>query len=123
MTDNEIIKALKECTKHCKCEACHFMDECYDLDVLHRKALDLINRQKAEIENLRDLNKRIQINANRIRGIYAETAKRIKAEAVKDLLIRLTMHFATYRAKDEIKIKDMFQIIQKFAEETVGDGE
>lgn len=54
MTDNEIIKALEECTKHTECEACHFMDECYDLDVLHRNALDLINRQKTEIEDLLD---------------------------------------------------------------------
>jgi hypothetical protein len=45
MTDNEIIKALKEC------EECHYYNDC---EKSTRLALDLINRQKAEIEWLRE---------------------------------------------------------------------
>ena len=54
MTDNEIIKAL-ECCRDLKCSECpkktnFFIDDC---DVqLCDEAVDLINRQKAEIEML-----------------------------------------------------------------------
>ncbi len=44
MTDNKIIKALKEC------EECHYYNDC---EKSTRLALDLINRQKAEIERLK----------------------------------------------------------------------
>ena len=53
MTDNEIIKALKCCSVHpMKCKECPYQgNEC--CTNAHRKdALDLINRQKAEIERL-----------------------------------------------------------------------
>ena len=44
MIDNEIIKALEEC------EGCHNFNEC---EKSTRLALSLINRQKAEIEELK----------------------------------------------------------------------
>ena len=60
MTDNEIIKALKLCTsEHMGCEdGCPYrLGECLD-DGYRSKpmkdALDLINRQKAEIEVLKE---------------------------------------------------------------------
>lgn len=57
-----------------------------DIEALNvaKHALALINRQQAEIERLKDLLKRNKRNANRIRMITAETAKRIKSEAVKE---------------------------------------
>ena len=56
MTDNEIIKALECCTKTefisdcAKCEM--FAFDCKD--ILIENAIDLINRQKAEVERLED---------------------------------------------------------------------
>ncbi len=53
MTDNEIIKALKVCHITCGCSECPYEkapDDC--VETLKRDALDLINRQKAEIERL-----------------------------------------------------------------------
>lgn len=64
MTDNEIIKALECCSEaifkeDCIKLKCPFFDnEIYncmnvdDEDAMHRYSLDLINRQKAEIERL-----------------------------------------------------------------------
>ena len=46
MTDNEIINYLKEC------EGCQYFNDC---EKSTRLALDLINRQKAEIERLQVL--------------------------------------------------------------------
>lgn len=57
MTDEQIVKALECCTnEHLGCEdGCPYADVgCYDEDGFHtipmKDALDLINRQKAEIE-------------------------------------------------------------------------
>ncbi|MGN0598670.1 MAG: hypothetical protein ACI4JK_02145 [Oscillospiraceae bacterium] len=55
MTDNEIIKALEHCSNQkyiSDCEKCqYFAFDCRD--TLIEQALDLINRQKAEIEKSR----------------------------------------------------------------------
>lgn len=122
MTDNEIIKALKCCKKD-DCENCpNDFGNCYAN--LAGYALDIIKRQKAEIKNL---TAEVEMLKGWERLLKAEShapiIKKAKAEAVKDLLIRLTMHFASYRAKDTITIKDMFQMIQKIAEEAVGDAD
>ena len=56
MSDNEIIKAL-ECCIDCDCKNCPCQTEnghCMEID--ETLILDLINRQKAEIENLREEN-------------------------------------------------------------------
>ena len=61
MTDNEIIKALEICSDetiedgHCK--SCPCKDACYGEEGIHaleKAALDLIQRQQAEIDELTD---------------------------------------------------------------------
>lgn len=143
MTDNEILKALECCLRDDEtysadgCENCPLNSDNNCTYALRKHSLNLINRQKAEIEELvhklecllchatgGKLSKHsypLEIMYSFVNDEIQDYCEEAKAEAVKDLLIRLTMHFATYRAEDEIKIKDMFQIIQKFAEETVGD--
>ena len=56
MTDNEIIKALECCTDTLSCPTdCPLFEDDRDcLLVLNKPTLDLINRQKAEIESLRN---------------------------------------------------------------------
>ena len=58
MTDNEIIKALECCTtKGAKCSDCPAFKKVDRSDYIKyfRGAIDLINSQKAEIENLKDI--------------------------------------------------------------------
>ncbi len=63
----------------------HFATECNAEYVCkHFTDKDLINCQKTEIENLKDLVKRIRRNALMIRNINCETAKKIKSETVKE---------------------------------------
>lgn len=54
MTDNDIIKALERCSTidtGIACQDCPLTDECNkNSDILVKSALDLINRQRAEIE-------------------------------------------------------------------------
>ena len=84
MTDKEIINRLTELAEFCR--------KCGNLtkenDVLNN-ALELINRQQAEIERLNDLLKRHQRHTNSIRMIHTETAKKIKTEAIKEFADRL----------------------------------
>lgn len=70
MTDNEIIKALKkhstDLCSNCKVEKTSLCNDC--ISEVERNALDLINRQKSEIEALQMDNKQLEsdiIIANR----------------------------------------------------------
>lgn len=81
-TDEEIIKAVECCS-----EPCYVCDECplYCVGVncssfeLHRYALDLINRQKSEIDRLKECENLLK----------AEKHSLIKTEAVKEFANRL----------------------------------
>ncbi len=74
MTDNKIIKAL-ECCLVGKCGKCQMLKksiaapECECKDILLSKLSDLINRQKAEIDQFADIGK-----------MYSE----VRAEAIRD---------------------------------------
>ena len=83
MTDNEIIKALEHIEAFTCCKDCAFYKKCTGKCVI-TETLNLINRQKAEIEGLSDLLKRHQRHTKSIRILTAETAKKIKAEAYKE---------------------------------------
>lgn len=52
MTDNDTIKALECCANSDGCENCPYSKQCDGVEHI-QYALDLINRQKAEIEMLR----------------------------------------------------------------------
>lgn len=71
MTDNEITKALGACHDYSDCDNCRFgkyrTRNGLCVDMLHRSARDLINRQKSKIEALQMDNEQLQsdiVNAN-----------------------------------------------------------
>ena len=65
-TDDEIIKVLECCAYSDGCERCQYSKQCDGVEHLIN-TLDLINRQKSEIERLKTENK-IYIEANRVIG-------------------------------------------------------
>ena len=84
MTDNEIIRAL-ECKTHKNCERCTYLNEiCTNLELVRAEhILDLINRQKAEIERLEKDSKRlkkVQMQLDDATKMYTT----IKVEAIKE---------------------------------------
>jgi hypothetical protein len=111
MTDTEIIKALECCRTNivADCKRCNLRLEDgttrpYCTTILIGNALDLINRQKAEIE-------RLKIEKDNLIRTYAEC----QAEAVKEFAERL---------KDvvgwiEITVDDIDNLLK----ETVGDAD
>ena len=83
MIDNEIIKALEYCDRSGCCCGCPY-GRCIEADITEL-ALDLINRQKAEIERLKKLNdKGLQYDIE-----LMKREKTAKAEAVKEFAERL----------------------------------
>ena len=89
MTDNEIIKALECCLDYsCLICPCEKGASILCIDDLHQYALDLINRQKAEIERLEEAIGQREADIEMFTDIgkmYSE----LKAEAIKEFAERL----------------------------------
>ena len=109
MTDNDIIKALETCLSYeyiSDCEKCqYFAVGCQDK--LIEQALDLINRQKEEIERLKDYPYTTQIEVSK------KLESQIKSEAITEFAERL---------KDIYKVHDGLHItINNLVKEMVGE--
>ena len=120
LTDNEIIKALECCTGDFEgCASCPLYDHCCDRGYkLIYYALDLINRQKAEIERLKGLKKHHQELINELNKGIAEA----KAEAIKEFAERLKKN--KLHVEDEGQIFKMVHCydIDNLVKEMVGEG-
>ena len=107
MNDEEIIKALECCGVPYKiCAECpmpnDIKEDCRCCGHLANYALDLINRQQAEIKRLKNENKILSKNAdtafqdglNEAQDLYAEQVKdEIKSKAVREFAERLKEMF------------------------------
>ena len=153
MTDNEIVKALECCinTDGTRCGECEFFDG-YNLciDDLQKESLDLINRQKAEIEQLKEIKSPIvakQLNTENnidIAQIKAEAYREFAERLEKELFIKqnehrehwmetLNRHRGTEAYKDHEwsidnwlrgygeAVQDILAINQNFLKELVGE--
>lgn len=99
MTDNEIIKALECCCakENCEvvsCEKCPLEKHYECTDIMFHETLDLINRQKEEIERL---GKGFTADADYFASEYDNN---IKAEAIKEFAKQVKMAF--YYEFDEL---------------------
>lgn len=83
VSDNEIIKAL-ECCRSTSCYDCLCNDENLCIDALLEYALDLINRQKAEIERLK-ADVRVCESEIKCTRIHEERAR---TEAIKECILK-----------------------------------
>ena len=132
MTDNEIVKGLEVCQNisgetcdDCPYEESKHLDEVmpnglnYDqmsCDMwLQMDSLDLINRQKAEIERL---NKEVETFAD-IGKMYSE----VKAEAVKEFAERLKKEINVRTTFSKEQDKNVLIYIDNILKELVGDDE
>lgn len=117
MTDNEIIKALKTCSEiPFNCSDCPYYEIGGCITETKIDALDLIRRQQAEIERLKD-NKQIEISER--------LEKEIRSEAIKEFADRLKEKLSDCRiVNDFIYIGydtgDALNSIDNLAKEMVG---
>ena len=107
MTDNEIIKALECCVAPfgSNCRDCSLQKVNYCEDTLLQNTLDLINRQKAEIDGLKS-------EARRYKQYYFNHEyDKLEAEAIKAFAERLKdeLSFGRYIQPDQIDnlVKEM----------------
>lgn len=138
MTDNEIIEALKGCFNGILsdyCLNCPLYDDDSCQYVLKKKAIDLINRQKAEIERLKQENKEY-CEANRIiayqrnqrdkeiRALHNQLNglnfmdKQIKSEAIKEFAERLKERYESVDGQyiDRVLNSDIDTLIKEMTE-------
>lgn len=97
MTDRAVIKALKkhsmDLCSNCKVEKTSLCNGC--ISEIQRKALDLINRQQAEIERLESRNNFLEINFLEIEysNLFWERVNEAKTEAIKEFAEKLHTAF------------------------------
>lgn len=81
LTDNEIVKGLEICSNNGDCKECpinpHHGNYGYCTSLAIKATLDLINRQKAEIEQWKE-------EANRYQTLWCEDVQIARAEAIKE---------------------------------------
>ena len=119
MTDNEIIKALECCSidNHIGvCKECPFADVCDEDDqALQKHALDLINRQRAEIERLEKENTVFgEIIKKQDDEIYALRKDLLKRENLEESFSKSVKQFDK-RLEKTVKL-ERAEAIKEFAE-------
>jgi hypothetical protein len=101
------------------CEECPYMQQgfsCFDVEA---DALDLINRQKAEIEISKTKSFKQQLK----KELHRLTVEEIKAEAIKDFAERLT-HTLVINNEENTEIFDFsytLETIDNLVEEMIGE--
>ena len=150
MTDNEIIKALEKCTcESGTCEGCVYADDgCLMEDgtnKLTRDALNLINRQQAEIEEYKKVNiliaqqrdgrdkdiadleaaiETLETNNHSLCMTLANRARVERVEAIKEFAERLKEEFKpdpNYEKAVNFTIKLFRNFIDNLVKEMVGE--
>ena len=128
MTDKDIIKALECCIKPTSdCDNCPYYgydDDLQCFDMSKRDALDLINRQQAEIERLQNIDLQIEVSDRIEKKIKAEVIKEF-AERLKATPMRFSVEYVKYYDKPPIKKMVLFiddNDINNLVKEMVGEG-
>ena len=148
MSDIEIIKAFYCCEINCDCLGCPKLDSTEGCNGVATETLDLINRQKAEIErlkqnleeahidikehqahigNLKKLIDKIEdhINPLPFETDYDKAIRQAKTEAVKEFAERLKQHYIKDKRYDRPNahtlIAFLFNVIDNLVKEMVGE--
>ena len=83
-------------------------------------AIDTQNDMSDTIEQLTEENERLRAERDTFEVYNAELQEEceyIKADTVSDIRARVAVHFGTYTDKDQVKIADVFKLIDQIAKE------
>ena len=107
MTDEQIIKALEVCaSKEIRCNECPFDEGCANYEIKY--LLDLINRQKAEIEKLNIEFKAMRDSANS----YKAEVERLKKHIQDGVEFEIEYNIKEIRAE---AIKEFWERVRRYA--------
>jgi len=120
MTDNEIIKALECCLKGCNeegCDDCPLYEKVEDCEIeIPIIALDLINRQKAEIEQLKFIN--LALSQNRIiMPERLEIVNNARDKAIREFAERLKSNYTIFNIPSMVSLDMIFCDINRLLKE------
>ena len=118
LTDSEIVKVLECCVTYEFCTVCPLVDNCPSSCSLLKSTLDLINRQKAEIERLEQEKGQFEADVEMFTDIgkmYSE----LKAEAIKEVFEKLR---AEYTERFLVSGDTVIEILNEAEKEMVGEG-
>ena len=113
MNDEQIVNALECCATAYDCPDCPFECDCGSMQNLKTATVDLINRQKAEIERLKRQNERLEY------AFVAECElsacprkKEIRGEAIKEFVKKMSniLFLDSYSTK---KIEEKMRAVKK----------
>ena len=113
MTDNEIIKALEICCKNTNCDGCPlgyliYQSQC--TSELALKSLDLINRQRAEIEEHKSEIAILKDSNKNLHELYYTEREKVKNAKQKVIDIAKALQLAQSKA-----IKEFAKMLKKKA--------
>ena len=120
MTDNEIIKALQMCTNYVSCAKCPLAGKPDCRDIMLEQSLVIINHQKAEVEQLKEVSEKLLMDWNGLSGVI----KTAKAEVIKEFAERLKeeQEFFVNECDDFVGYVAVSRI-DRLVKEMVGDTE
>ncbi len=108
MTDEQIIKALESCDTREWCNDCPLKDNDHCKDVLSNQSVNLINRQKAEIDELKS---DLRLKTNDYNYLKAECEKIQKVSSDRtDRLINTVVNLKNARSE---AIKEFAERLKK----------
>lgn len=136
-TDDEVVKALECCSKDSmlNCRNCPYEESCnMGRSDMQKDALDLINRQKAEIERLIEerekLLKECKKCGSKTQKVIIKLKKQMrqtKSEAIKEFAERwkkywkAQMDVSTNQHQDEIVLRDIDNLVKEMTGENNGN--
>ena len=121
MNDNDIIKALECCAFEHNCNGCFYNvpESAYSAQCIEKimhASLDLINRQKAEIERLKDM-----VSQNE--GVLPKYERIIKDEAIKEFADvlkesqgKISVMSFVHGTKDYIPVENIDNLVKEMTE-------
>ena len=119
LTDSEIVKALELCLKN-ECDKCPFnLSEVCQIDLM-KLLFDLINRQKAENEVLRNCVEQNHITRKDGKSPLSLFTEEIKTEAYKEFAEELEKRFALYCGM-KIDFTNASKMLDNLLKELVGE--
>ena len=128
MTDNDIIKALEICrNENGICSDCPYSDDYTNCNTrIAKDSIDLINRQKEEIERLTAMLEAAEdyLYPLPFKNAFDDELAKAKSEAIKEFAERLKNAFPEGNRDNKcpaIYIDDYCYIIDECAEEMVGE--
>lgn len=122
MTDEQIVKALEccgnmnECKKECPLGDVGGIDKC--IHTLMLDALELVKRQQAEIERLKQEVIELQLR----KEMYRVTVDEVRAEAVREFAERLIELGVQEGAYEYVSVYDIECLAKEMTEKEGGKG-